>query len=198
VYLCYWMRQSGLADPLPSLREAVYVGLSAGSMVMAPNIGEDFVRWKMGRRHAGAVLRDRRSDRHQSDRWCRRGRLRGALETVHSPGPRALRQEIGVRMLVHPWVCNADMGCGAETLRCATVPRRPGDGCGVRADGVGAYTTIDGRLGPAERDVILLADLSDRREGQVDEIPRLHVVGAVRQEQRCVSPAVDGQQPRVR
>jgi dipeptidase E len=35
LYLCYWMRQSGLADLLPSLR-AVYVGLSAGSMVMAP------------------------------------------------------------------------------------------------------------------------------------------------------------------
>jgi len=45
LYLCYWMRQSGLADLLPTLR-AVYVGLSAGSMVMAPNIGEDFVRWK--------------------------------------------------------------------------------------------------------------------------------------------------------
>src|SRR5256886_4871070 len=45
MYLCHWMRQSGLADRLPSLR-AVYVGLSAGSMVMAPNIGEDFVRWK--------------------------------------------------------------------------------------------------------------------------------------------------------
>jgi len=44
LYLCYWMRQSGLADLLPSLR-AVYVGLSAGSMVMAPNIGADFVRW---------------------------------------------------------------------------------------------------------------------------------------------------------
>jgi dipeptidase E len=46
LYLCYWMRQSGLADLLPSLRETVYVGLSAGSMVMAPNIGDDFVRWK--------------------------------------------------------------------------------------------------------------------------------------------------------
>jgi dipeptidase E len=44
LYLCYWMRQSGLADLLPSLR-AVYVGLSAGSMVMAPNIGEYFVGW---------------------------------------------------------------------------------------------------------------------------------------------------------
>ena len=46
-YLCYWMRQSGLADLLPELGgETVYVGLSAGSMVMTPNIGEDFVGWK--------------------------------------------------------------------------------------------------------------------------------------------------------
>jgi dipeptidase E len=45
LYLCFWMRQSGLADILPSLRETVYVGLSAGSMVMAPSIGEDFVGW---------------------------------------------------------------------------------------------------------------------------------------------------------
>jgi dipeptidase E len=40
------MRQSGLADLLPSLRETVWVGLSAGSMVMTPRIGEDFVEWK--------------------------------------------------------------------------------------------------------------------------------------------------------
>ena len=46
LYLCHWMRQSGLADLLPSLRETVWVGLSAGSMVMTPHIGEDFVGWK--------------------------------------------------------------------------------------------------------------------------------------------------------
>jgi dipeptidase E len=46
LYLCYWMRQAGLADLLPSLRETVWVGLSAGSMVMAPSIGEYFVGWK--------------------------------------------------------------------------------------------------------------------------------------------------------
>ena len=45
LYLCYWMRQSGLADLLPSLR-AVWVGLSAGSLVMTPRVGEDFVQWK--------------------------------------------------------------------------------------------------------------------------------------------------------
>ena len=44
LYLCHWMRESGLADLLPSLR-AVYVGLSAGSVVMAPNIGQRFVGW---------------------------------------------------------------------------------------------------------------------------------------------------------
>ncbi len=44
LYLHYWMRQSGLADLLPSLN-AVYVGLSAGSMVMTPKIGEFFVGW---------------------------------------------------------------------------------------------------------------------------------------------------------
>jgi dipeptidase E len=46
LYLCYWMRQSGLADLLPSLGEKVWVGLSAGSMIMAPRIGEDFVNWR--------------------------------------------------------------------------------------------------------------------------------------------------------
>jgi dipeptidase E len=44
LYLCHWMRQSGLADLLPSLN-SVYVGMSAGSMVMAPNIGGYFVGW---------------------------------------------------------------------------------------------------------------------------------------------------------
>ena len=46
LYLCHWMRQSGLADLLPSLRETVWVGLSAGSMVMSPRVGEAFVGWK--------------------------------------------------------------------------------------------------------------------------------------------------------
>ena len=40
LYLCYWMRQSGLADLLPSLRrETVYVGTSGGAMVATPNFG---------------------------------------------------------------------------------------------------------------------------------------------------------------
>jgi len=45
LYLVYWMRLSGLADLLSSLRELVWVGLSAGSMVMAPRIGQEFVGW---------------------------------------------------------------------------------------------------------------------------------------------------------
>lgn len=43
MYLTYWMRKSGLADILPSLSDTVWVGLSAGSMVMTPRIGEWFV-----------------------------------------------------------------------------------------------------------------------------------------------------------
>jgi dipeptidase E len=46
LYLCHWMRQSGLADLLPSLHDTVWVGLSAGSMVMTPRIGKAFVEWK--------------------------------------------------------------------------------------------------------------------------------------------------------
>jgi dipeptidase E len=41
-YLCRWMHESGLADVLPSLREKVYVGISAGSMVTAPILGETY------------------------------------------------------------------------------------------------------------------------------------------------------------
>ena len=46
LYLSHWMRESGLADLLPSLHETVFVGFSAGSMALTPRIGEDFVGWK--------------------------------------------------------------------------------------------------------------------------------------------------------
>ena len=42
LYLCRWMRESGLAELLPSLRKTVYVGVSAGSMVTAPIFGETY------------------------------------------------------------------------------------------------------------------------------------------------------------
>jgi dipeptidase E len=43
LYLCYWMRQSGLADQLPGLpREMVYVGVSAGSMAATTTFGETY------------------------------------------------------------------------------------------------------------------------------------------------------------
>lgn len=44
-YLCHWMRESGLADLLPSLIDTVWVGVSAGSMVLTPRIGDAFVEW---------------------------------------------------------------------------------------------------------------------------------------------------------
>ena len=46
LYLNHWMRRSGLADLMPSLPDLVYVGLSAGSVVMTPRVGEHFVGWR--------------------------------------------------------------------------------------------------------------------------------------------------------
>jgi dipeptidase E len=46
LYLCHWMRESGLADVVSSLPELVWAGLSGGSMVMAPHIGEECVSWE--------------------------------------------------------------------------------------------------------------------------------------------------------
>ncbi|PYE53238.1 Type 1 glutamine amidotransferase-like domain-containing protein [Deinococcus yavapaiensis] len=45
LYLYHWMRASGLTELLPSLTDKIWVGLSAGSMVMTPRIGKDFVGW---------------------------------------------------------------------------------------------------------------------------------------------------------
>jgi dipeptidase E len=45
MYLRHWVERSGLADLMPSLFETVWVGVSGGSLVMAPNFGADFVGW---------------------------------------------------------------------------------------------------------------------------------------------------------
>jgi dipeptidase E len=43
MYLCHWMRESGFAELLPSLRsELVYVGVSAGSMAVTASFGENY------------------------------------------------------------------------------------------------------------------------------------------------------------
>ena len=44
-YLAHWLRASGLADVLPELEDTVWIGVSAGSMVLTPRIGDDFVEW---------------------------------------------------------------------------------------------------------------------------------------------------------
>src|SRR5581483_2315225 len=38
-YLCHWLRESGLAALVPSLPDTVWVGVSAGSMVLTPRVG---------------------------------------------------------------------------------------------------------------------------------------------------------------
>lgn len=56
-YLAHWVEESGLGEVLPSLTDTVWVGVSAGSMVMAPRIGDFFVEWrpKEGDRALGVV-----------------------------------------------------------------------------------------------------------------------------------------------
>ena len=46
VYLAHWMRESGLAAMLPELHDTVWVGVSAGSMVMTPRVGKEFLDWQ--------------------------------------------------------------------------------------------------------------------------------------------------------
>jgi len=46
LYLAHWMRESGLAELLPTLPDVLWVSLSAGSMVMTPRVGADFIGWK--------------------------------------------------------------------------------------------------------------------------------------------------------
>src|SRR5687768_10821309 len=46
LYLAHWMRESGLADLIPTLPNTVWAGISGGSMVMTSHIGQDFVGWQ--------------------------------------------------------------------------------------------------------------------------------------------------------
>jgi dipeptidase E len=46
LYLCHWMRASGLSDMLASLEHPVWLGMSGGSMAMAPRVGEEFIGWR--------------------------------------------------------------------------------------------------------------------------------------------------------
>lgn len=58
MYLSYWMRQSGLADLLPSLhQELVYVGVSAGSMAVSSIFGETY-RNSPGGSHSALTSED--------------------------------------------------------------------------------------------------------------------------------------------
>lgn len=45
LYLAHWVRESGLEALFPELQNTVWVGMSAGSMVMTPAIGREFVGW---------------------------------------------------------------------------------------------------------------------------------------------------------
>lgn len=58
MYLAYWLRQSGLADVLPTLTDTVWVGVSAGSMALTPRVGSAFLDWKPNGDDRGLSLVD--------------------------------------------------------------------------------------------------------------------------------------------
>jgi dipeptidase E len=45
LYLSHWMRESGFLTLLPSLGDKVWLGVSGGSMAVAPSVGEHFHEW---------------------------------------------------------------------------------------------------------------------------------------------------------
>ena len=46
LYLSHWMRESGFAELLPSLGDKTWLGVSGGSMAVAPRIGDHFIEWR--------------------------------------------------------------------------------------------------------------------------------------------------------
>jgi dipeptidase E len=46
LFLAHWIRETGLAELVRTLPDLVWCGLSAGSMVMAPRMGDDFIQWR--------------------------------------------------------------------------------------------------------------------------------------------------------
>ena len=77
LYLCHWMRESGLAGLFPSLRDMVYVGLSAGSMVLTPRIGNESADWQPPSGDDWQVARN--------DLWMAAGFYNTGLIGYHTP-----------------------------------------------------------------------------------------------------------------
>ena len=71
IYLDRWMRESGLAELLPSL-DLVYVGLSAGSLVMSPAVADIFASWTRPSGAKGWASSTSRSSRTSTTPICRR------------------------------------------------------------------------------------------------------------------------------
>lgn len=75
VYLAHWLRESGLAAMLPSLSDTVWVGVSAGSMVLTPRIGPESSgggRMPVTRRSASWTSRSSRTWTIRAGRRTRR------------------------------------------------------------------------------------------------------------------------------
>ncbi len=57
-FLMHWLHKSGFAALLPKLTNTTWVGVSAGSMVLTPRIGSDFLGWQGAKDDRGLGLVD--------------------------------------------------------------------------------------------------------------------------------------------
>ena len=110
LYLCHWMRECGLAAMLPTLSDTVWVGLSGGSMVMTPRIGQPFMG---GSRPAATTTRSDSSTlpstptstircsratpwpTPRNGRPCSTARIRDRRRHSHPRGRRRHRRRVG-------------------------------------------------------------------------------------------------------
>lgn len=99
IYLDRWMRESGLAELLPTL-DIVYVGLSAGSLVMSQSVADDFASWTRPIGAKGWASSTSRSSRTSTTPICRithgrRGAVGGAPDRVRLRDRRRDRDQGG-------------------------------------------------------------------------------------------------------
>jgi dipeptidase E len=91
LYLSHWMRESGLADLLPSLDDTVYVSTSADAMVAASVFGETYTEPRAGGRPVNPTRRRRAGSRPASTRrgWPRGWPSRTSRSSAWRAGARS-------------------------------------------------------------------------------------------------------------
>ncbi len=166
MYLCRWMRQSGLPISCRRCATRSTSGLRAGSMVMTPRIGHDFVRWTPAtggdeRIGTGRLLDHRHLDRRRDARRVD-GRAERWAAGLSVPAY-AIDDQTAIRVTGDAPSTSSPRGTGGSLptdmtpvsrdfplLLAAALRRRPGRRCDHRPRRV-ARAEPDHRRGPAGR-----------------------------------------------